>query len=93
MRTINQSSSHVANDNALYSASDDDMEMVSYFFVRHDIREVPRKKQYPEMDLLESMQPAQSESEKPSNCSLIFLRNIIPLSGLFFKYQITLQAA
>jgi hypothetical protein len=49
------------------------------------MREVPRKKQYPEMDLLESMQSAQSESEKPSSCSSAFLRNSIPLPGLFFK--------
>lgn len=48
----------MANDSARYSASDDDLEIVSCFFVRHDMREVPRKKQYREMDLLESMQPA-----------------------------------
>lgn len=89
MRVINQSNSHVANDNARYSASEDDLEMVFCFFARHDIREVPRKKQYPEMDFLESIHHAQSELEKPSSCNSASLRNKIPLPGLFFRYRIS----
>jgi hypothetical protein len=34
---------HVATAKAQYLASDDDLETVRYFFVLHEIRELPRK--------------------------------------------------
>lgn len=46
--------SHVAIDRARYSASEDDIDMVGYFFALHDISELPRKKTKPFMDLLGS---------------------------------------
>jgi hypothetical protein len=53
-----QMSSQVAVDKALYSASDEDLDTVICFLAFHDIRDEPRKKQYPLVDLLVSMQPA-----------------------------------
>jgi hypothetical protein len=55
--------SHVADDRALYSASEEDLETVACFFARHEIKDLPIKKQYPDIDFLVSMQPAQSASE------------------------------
>ncbi|KEH26838.1 disease resistance protein (TIR-NBS-LRR class) [Medicago truncatula] len=53
----------VAAPNALYSASEEDLETVSCFLVLYEINESPRKKHCPEMDLLVSLQPSQSASE------------------------------
>jgi hypothetical protein len=55
----------VVVDNALYSASDDDLETVTCFFAFHETSDDPKKKQYPDVDLLVSKHPAQSASEKP----------------------------
>lgn len=46
--------SHVAVDNAQYSASKDDLEMVGCLFALQDIRELPRKKMKLVIDLHES---------------------------------------
>jgi hypothetical protein len=62
-RYNNHYNSHVADDKALYSASEEDLDTVACFFARHEIKEFSIKKQYPDMDLLVSMQPAQSASE------------------------------
>jgi hypothetical protein len=64
-RNSSQINSHVAVESALYSASDEDLETVICFLAFQEMREFPKKKQYPEVDLLVSMQPAQSASEKP----------------------------
>jgi hypothetical protein len=61
----NQISSQVAVDNALYSASEDDLETVTCFFAFQETRDDPKKKQYPDVDLLVSKHPAQSALEKP----------------------------
>ncbi|MCI29457.1 putative disease resistance protein (TIR-NBS-LRR class), partial [Trifolium medium] len=58
-------SSQVAAARARYSASDEERETVNCFFVLQDMRDFPRKKHWPEMDLLVSTQPAQSASENP----------------------------
>ena len=63
------------------------------FLVRHDIREEPRKKHKPVMDLLVSTHPAQSASVKPKSCMCDDLEKNKPLPGEFFKYLITLHAA
>jgi hypothetical protein len=55
-------SSQVAVESALYSASDEDLDTVYCFLARRDIKDEPRKKQKPIVDLLESMHPAQSAS-------------------------------
>jgi hypothetical protein len=58
----------VAVDKALYSASEEDLEMVCCFLAFHEINDEPMKKQYPDVDLLVSKQPAQSASEYPRSC-------------------------
>lgn len=58
-------SSQVAAPNALYSDSYEDLETVNCFLVLQEISDFPRKKNWPEIDLLESIHPAQSASEKP----------------------------
>jgi hypothetical protein len=55
-------SSKVALESALYSASDEDQEIVCYFLALHEIKDRPKKKQNPVVDLLESTQHAQSAS-------------------------------
>jgi hypothetical protein len=58
-----QINSEVAVDKALYSASDDDLDIVTCFFALHDTKEFPIKKQQPLVDRLVSKHPAQSASE------------------------------
>jgi hypothetical protein len=53
-----QMSSQVAVDKALYSALEEDQDTVICFLAFHDIRDDPKKKQYPLVDLLVSLQPA-----------------------------------
>jgi hypothetical protein len=48
----------VAEDNALYSASEDDLDTVTCFFAFHETSDDPKKKQYPDVDLLVSKHPA-----------------------------------
>jgi hypothetical protein len=90
IRYSNQINSQVAVDNALYSASEDDLETVTCFFAFHETREEPKKKQYPEVDLLVSKQPAQSASENPRIWKSEILGNNKPLP---VRYLTTLQAA
>ena len=49
---------------ALYSTSADDRETIFYLFVLQEIREDPKKIQYPVVDFLDIGQPPQSESQK-----------------------------
>jgi len=53
-------------ESVLYSASEQDLEIVIYFLALQDISEEPKKKQNLVVDLLESTQPAQSASTYPS---------------------------
>jgi hypothetical protein len=80
-------------DKALYSASEEDLDTVICFLAFHETRDDPKKKQYPVVDLLVSIQPAQSASEKPSNWSSECLGKSKPLPGLCLRYLITLHAA
>ena len=48
---------------AQYLASADDFKTFVYFLDFHELRESPRKIQYPVTDLLVILQPAQSESQ------------------------------
>jgi hypothetical protein len=77
----------------MYSASEEDLETVTCFFALHEIKDSPMKKQYPDMDLLVSIHPAQSASEYLVSCNSDFLLKNIPLPGLFFRYLTTLHAA
>lgn len=52
----------VVVDKALYSASEDDLDMVDRFISLHDTSELPKKKIKLVVDLFESGQPAQSPS-------------------------------
>ncbi|KAK2451907.1 putative mitochondrial protein [Trifolium repens] len=61
--------SQIACARALYSASDDDLETTDCFLLFQLIREVPRKKHMPDVDLLVSGHAPQSESEKPLSFS------------------------
>jgi hypothetical protein len=63
----------VAEARALYSALEEDREIVDCFLVLQELREFPRKKQKPVTDLLESTQVAQSASLKPSSYKGEFL--------------------
>jgi hypothetical protein len=63
------------------------------FLALQEIREEPRKKQYPDVDLLLSTQLAQSASAKPRICIDELLGKNKPLPGVPFKYLITLQPA
>lgn len=49
----------------MYSASEEDRDIVFFFLLRYEMREVPMWKQEPDTNLLVSMQPAQSASENP----------------------------
>jgi len=55
---------------ALYSASAEDLDTVVCFLDFQEIKELSRKTQYPVTDLLESTQPAQSESQNAFICKL-----------------------
>lgn len=92
-RYSNHYSSHVAVESTLYSASEEDLETVCYYLALQEIKEEPKKKQYPKMDLLESRQPTQSASEKPRSWISDFLGKNKPRPGLFLRYRTTLQAA
>ena len=53
---------------ALYSASTEDLETMNCFLDFHEIRESPKKTQYPMVDLLVSTQDAQSTSVYAFKC-------------------------
>jgi hypothetical protein len=91
-RDINHCSSQAAKERDLYSASVELLETVFCFLALHEIREVPRKKQYPDVDLLVSTQFAQSASAKPSNWIVEVLEKNNPLPGVPLRYLTTLQA-
>jgi hypothetical protein len=71
-RSFNRYNSHcpsqVACARARYSASEEDLDTTDCFLLFQLMREVPRKKQMPDVDLLVSGQAPQSESEKPLSC-------------------------
>jgi hypothetical protein len=85
--------SQVAEDRAMYSASEEDLETFACFLARHEFKDFPMKKQYPDIDFLVSTHPAQSASEYPINCICESLLKNSACPGLFFKHLITLQAA
>ena len=53
---------------ALYSTSTEDLETMDCFLNFHEIRESPKKTQYPVVDLLVSTQDAQSTSVYAFKC-------------------------
>lgn len=55
-----QINSHVAEPNALYSTSEEDLKIIVCFFVFHDTCDEPIKRQWPDVDFLESTHPTQS---------------------------------
>lgn len=63
---------------ARYSASVEDLEMVSCFLVFHDIRDSPRKTQKPVTDFHVSAYAAQSTSENALNLMEKDARKKIP---------------
>jgi hypothetical protein len=92
-RNNSQINSQVALERAMYSPCEDDLKIVTCFFAFHDMRDVLRKKQWPDVDLLVSKHHAQSASENPSNCISVCLENNKLMPRLVFKYLMTLQAA
>ena len=64
---LNQTTSHVALDMALYSTFVDDKEIVGRFLLLHDTTLDPMLNAKAQVDLLSSRFPAQPESEKPTN--------------------------
>jgi hypothetical protein len=83
----------VAEAKALYSASAEEHETVGCFFDFHETKDLPMKKQYPEMERRVSIQPPQSASLKPSNWSSEEWGKNKPHPGERFKYLNTLRAA
>ncbi|MCI65662.1 hypothetical protein A2U01_0086920, partial [Trifolium medium] len=74
-------------------ASDEEREIVSCFFVLHEMRDCPMKKHWPEMERRVSLQPAQSASEKPMRCKGESRGKKIPRPRHDFKYLRTQMAA
>ncbi|MCI02637.1 hypothetical protein A2U01_0023671, partial [Trifolium medium] len=91
-KNINHCNSQDAKDNDRYSASDELRDTVFCFLARQDMRDEPKKKQYPDVDLLVSKQFAQSVSAKPRICMEELRGKNKPRPGVPFKYLITLQA-
>jgi len=58
-------SSNVAIARAQYSVADEGLDIERCFFVLRDFKDLPKKKHWPQTDLLESMQHAQSVSDNP----------------------------
>jgi len=71
-------SSHVVVDKALYSAYEDDLDTVCFFFARHEMRDEPKKKQKLDVDLSNQYIPAQSISTYPRIYNFDFLGNNKP---------------
>ena len=65
---LSQSASHAAVHAALYSASVDERATVGCFLLSQDITPEASMKQYPVVDRLLSLSPAQSESQNPLSC-------------------------
>src|SRR3954462_5647433 len=80
-------SSQVAAARARYSDSKEDLVTFCCFFVRHEIRDCPRKKHDPEMERRVSLQPAHSASEKPNKPSFELCGNYKPLAGHDLRYR------
>lgn len=60
--------SQTIDANALYSASEEDLETLFRFLDFHEMRESPRYTQYPMIDFVVSGHRAQSEFEKALSC-------------------------
>ena len=67
---LNQTVSCAALHKAMYSASVDDNAITDCFLELQETVQLPTRNTYPEVDLRESTQPAQSESEYPDNTKL-----------------------
>jgi len=85
--------SHEVEASALYSASEEDLDTVSCFLVLHETSDLPMKKHWPDMDLLVSLHPAQSASEKPWMWNSESLGKNIPEPGQPLRYFRTLMPA
>ena len=83
----------MADAKALYSASEEDLDTVICFLVLQEMRELPKKKHWPEIDLLVSRQPAQSASEKPCKVMEELLGKNKPLPGQTLRYLRSLRDA
>lgn len=76
-----------------YSASAEDNEIVFCFLLFHEIKEFPRKTQYPVVERRVTGHPAQSASQKAFNRNKLCEENKIPCHGVLFKYLKTHKAA
>lgn len=79
--------------NTLYLASDDDSDTVACFLLLHEMRDIPRKKQYPVIDLRVSEHVPQSESLKTFSLSSLLVGKKRPYAGASLMYRRTLIAA
>lgn len=73
----------------LYSTFAEEREAIDRFFVFYDMREVPRKTQYPETNILESEQPPNLCHNTKLHLDQIFTRNRKPYPRVSFKYRTT----
>jgi hypothetical protein len=64
---------------ALYSASVLDLDTVGCLRALQEIRLVPKNITYPPVDILSSIQPARSASEKALTSNGLFLMNFNPI--------------
>ena len=75
---------------ALYSASTENLETTDCFLDFHEIKESPKKTQYPVVDLLVSTQDAQSTFVYAFKCKSDLDDKRIPWPGIPLMYYNTL---
>lgn len=63
---------------ALFSASDEDVKIFNCFLVLHEISDLLRKKDWPDIDLIVSKHPSQSVYKYPLSCIVESLGNKMP---------------
>ena len=92
-KPFNHFSSHVAAAMNWYSASAEDRDTISCFFVFHDIGECPRKTNHPDTERWVSGQLAQSESHQLLKDKSQSYRRRMPCPRQPIKYRTTRMAA
>lgn len=85
--------SQVAATKARYSTLKEDLDTINYFFVRQKINDFPKKKHWPEIDLLISSHSTQSACENPMRWREMSCGKNKAWAGLCFKCRRTLVAA
>lgn len=80
-----QINSHVGEPRGRYSTSDEDLNIICCFFAFQETSDEPMKKQYHDVDFLESVNPIQYAFELPRICRLEDLGNNKSLLGFSLR--------